>query len=113
MEEPESADRDEAVHTLKSAVNARISQNPNGDPQYATSRDWHTYPNTGTCRTVPNHGYKRIHDDILPFVRDEYGVALRTLVDGVLYAAGWDGEGSRKDFMVQKVRRSRRRSPLA
>jgi chromosome segregation ATPase len=33
-----------------------------------------------------------IADDLLPFVRDQQGVALRTLVDGVLYAAGWNGD---------------------
>jgi hypothetical protein len=37
------------------------------------------------------------------FVRDLYGVALRTLADGVLYAAGWDGRG-RADFMYTRGR---------
>jgi chromosome segregation ATPase len=44
-----------------------------------------------------------IQKDILPFVRDLYGVALRTLADGVLYAAGWDGRG-RADFLYTRGR---------
>jgi hypothetical protein len=38
------------------------------------------------------------HDDILPFVRDQYAAAPRTLVDGVRYAAGWTGT-KRAEFM--------------
>jgi hypothetical protein len=34
-----------------------------------------------------------------------YGVALRTLVDGILYAAGWNGEDYREDFMAQNAGR--------
>jgi hypothetical protein len=32
-------------------------------------------------------------------------MARRTLVDGVLYAAGWDGESSREVFMEQNAPR--------
>jgi hypothetical protein len=32
-----------------------------------------------------------VHENIEPFVRDQYAVALRTLVDGVLYLAGGTG----------------------
>jgi chromosome segregation ATPase len=39
-----------------------------------------------------------INQDVLPFMRDHYAVALRTLADGVLYAAGWTG-ANRDDFM--------------
>jgi FtsZ-binding cell division protein ZapB len=51
--------------------------------------------------------YSDIAADILPLVRDQHGVALHTLVDGVLYAAGWNGEDSREEFMALNSARLR------
>jgi cell division protein FtsB len=42
----------------------------------------------------------QVHADILPFVRDQYAVALRTLVDGVMYLAGWPGTTERGAFVL-------------
>jgi hypothetical protein len=52
-----------------------------------------------TCRN------NEIAEDLLPFVRDQQGVALRTLVDGVLYAAGWNGDDWRETFMLHNSAR--------
>jgi uncharacterized protein YlxW (UPF0749 family) len=41
-----------------------------------------------------------IHADLLPLVRDQYAISLRTLVDGVLHHAGWTGPPvTREDFI--------------
>jgi hypothetical protein len=40
-----------------------------------------------------------VHADVLPLVRDQYAIALRTLVDGVLHLAGWNGALKRADFI--------------
>jgi hypothetical protein len=38
---------------------------------------------------------KEVHEEIVPFVRDYYVVALRTLLDRVLFNAGWSGSTGR------------------
>jgi hypothetical protein len=48
-----------------------------------------------------------LNDDVVPLVRDQYYVALRTLVDGVLYMAGWCGTVARGPFVLRNGRRVR------
>jgi vacuolar-type H+-ATPase subunit I/STV1 len=45
-----------------------------------------------------------LNRDTTPFVRDHYGVALRTLVDGVLFDAGWNGFDDRAAFVFRNER---------
>jgi hypothetical protein len=43
---------------------------------------------------------KNIQEDVAPFVRDQHAVALRTLIDGLLYAVGSDVNSDLERFML-------------
>jgi hypothetical protein len=43
---------------------------------------------------------QNIEEDVAPFVRDQHAVALRTLIDGLLYAVGSDGNSDLERFML-------------
>jgi hypothetical protein len=48
--------------------------------------------------------HKGVTDCVLPFVRDHHAVAIRTLLDAVLYNLQWDGRSGREDFVRLRQR---------
>jgi cell division protein FtsB len=51
-----------------------------------------------------NDDLEAVTDGVLPFVRDHHAVAIRTLLDAVLYNLKWDGRSGREDFVRLRQR---------
>jgi hypothetical protein len=58
--------------------------------------------NKGLKEVIDHH--KAVTDCVLPFVRDYHAVAIRTLLDAVLYNLKWDGQSGREDFVRLRQR---------
>jgi hypothetical protein len=62
---------------------------------------------SGTIRELQDRLQKAtgLNEDVTPLVGDQHAVPVRTLVDGVIFAAGWRGSGRMGDFMAANRRR--------